>query len=369
MRTTSPALILLTMLPMTAATRWPLWESYAASFLDSQGRIVQRDEQDKTTSEAQAYAMFFALVANDRPRFEQLLTWTQNNLAGGDLSARLPAWHWGRSSSGTWTVQDDNSASDADLWMAFTLLEAGKQWEEPRFSTLGSRLARTIAELEVTYIPGLGPMLLPGARGFRTGKDRFFLNPSYVPVQVLRGLAVHQDDGPWSAIAASIPRLIRDSSPHGFALDWVAYRAGKGFSFEAPASKKALASYDAIRVYLWAGMLPPENSRAVLESLGGMARYLKKHAVPPSEVGADGKVRNSKSGVGFSAALIPYLTALGESAALISQQQRLNAARDEATGLYADGRYYDQNLTLFSTGWSEGRYSFAADGTLRLGWR
>ena len=42
--------------------------------------------------------MFFALVANDRARFDKLLSWTEANLAGGDLTQRLPAWSWGKGS-------------------------------------------------------------------------------------------------------------------------------------------------------------------------------------------------------------------------------------------------------------------------------
>ena len=47
---------------------WPLWESYAKSSFDGQGRIVDHSAGDRTTSEGQAYGMFFALVANDRAR-------------------------------------------------------------------------------------------------------------------------------------------------------------------------------------------------------------------------------------------------------------------------------------------------------------
>ena len=44
-------------------------------------------QRAQTVSEAQAYGLFFALVANDRPSFEKILKWTENNMAGGDLTA------------------------------------------------------------------------------------------------------------------------------------------------------------------------------------------------------------------------------------------------------------------------------------------
>src|SRR5437867_513535 len=129
-----------------AAQDWPsLWKSYAAAFMDNQIRVIDHDAGDRTTSEGQAYAMFFALVANDRSRFDGLLRWTQTNLASGDLAAHLPAWSWGKESNTKWGVLDDNSASDADVWMAYTLLEAGGAWNESRYTWLGTALAKRIA--------------------------------------------------------------------------------------------------------------------------------------------------------------------------------------------------------------------------------
>src|SRR5437870_8872331 len=76
-----------------SAQDWtPLWKSYAAAFMDNQVRVIDHDAGDRTTSEGQAYAMFFALVANDRSRFDGLLHWTEVNLASGDLATHLPSW-------------------------------------------------------------------------------------------------------------------------------------------------------------------------------------------------------------------------------------------------------------------------------------
>ena len=56
---------------------WSLWSAYSARFIDGQGRVIDRSSGDRTTSEGQAYAMFFALVGNDRASFDRLLEWTQ----------------------------------------------------------------------------------------------------------------------------------------------------------------------------------------------------------------------------------------------------------------------------------------------------
>lgn len=75
----------------------------------------------------------------------------------GDLSARLPAWLWGRNPNNHWGVQDSNSAADANIWMAYTLLEAGFVWNEPHYTRRGLALARRIAEEEVIQVPGSDP--------------------------------------------------------------------------------------------------------------------------------------------------------------------------------------------------------------------
>src|SRR5258707_14704010 len=113
--------LFLLIMPNTAcvAQDWlALWKSYTTAFMDNQVRVIDHDVSDRTTSEGQAYAMFFALVANDRARFDSLLRWTELNLASGDLTGHLPAWLWGRRANNEWGVIDVNSASDADVWMA-----------------------------------------------------------------------------------------------------------------------------------------------------------------------------------------------------------------------------------------------------------
>jgi endoglucanase len=100
-------LILLMLLTWSAgasaqAADWPLWENFRRHAIQSDGRVIERRADDRTTSEAQAYALFFALVANDRAQFERLLSWTQNNLANGDLRAHQPAWLWGSDVTSRW---------------------------------------------------------------------------------------------------------------------------------------------------------------------------------------------------------------------------------------------------------------------------
>lgn len=125
---------------------WADWQAFKTQKMSEGGRVVDGSSPRKvSTSEGQSYALFFALVGNDRPAFERILNWTRDNLAGGDLTARLSAWHWGRRDNGTWGVLDPNAASDADLWIAYTLMEAGRLWQAPHYAATGRLLLKRVA--------------------------------------------------------------------------------------------------------------------------------------------------------------------------------------------------------------------------------
>lgn len=381
-----------------ATPPWPLWSAYNTHFVDASGRVIDHDAGDRTTSEGQAYAMFFSLVGNDRAQFDHLLQWTVENLAQGDLTAHLPAWEWGRAPDGTWRVLDSNSAADADLWISYTLLQAGHLWSQPRYRSLGLALAAQISQRETRELPGLGWTLLPAANGFETvaqpsqrpapitstkgsniqqssRPNIWILNPSYSPLPVLTGIAYADPHGPWRSMAAQLPALLARSSVQGFAMDWVAYRADESIVPavlpNSPQGTRPVGSYDAIRVYLWAGMAPASmtNARLVLHASSGMQRYLADHVIPPRTVDANGNATSADGPIGFSAALLPYLSALRSPRLAALQQNRLTAMLNPATGLYGSPpRYYDQNLALFAAGWQQRRYRFSADGELQTPW-
>ena len=352
-----------------ACKEWPLWTAYQKRFVQDDGRVLdQTGERDFTTSESEAYTLFFTLVNNDRQRFERVLNWIQANLAQGDLSRHLPAWHWGRNAAGQWTILDPNSASDADLWLAYTLLQAGTLWKDARYTSLGMTVLERIKAAELVMLPDLGYMVLPGPHGFTDGKDKWRLNPSYLPIQLLRALASADPAGPWDAMAINTEQLIRQSSPRGFAPDWVRFQSGKaasGYPEQAP-----VGSYDAIRVYLWAGMLDDADriKPKLLRSLFGMRSHLlKNNGALMEKVNTLTGVVEGNAPRGFSAALLPYLQALHETKLLAKQSRRLNEKKQgELIG--ENPNYYDQILSLFGQGWMEQRFSFSQSGQLLPAW-
>jgi endoglucanase len=175
--------------PTAGPVLWPHWEAFKKQFVRASGRVISNDaDGPRTYSEGQSYALFYALVANDRAVFDAVLQWTEDNLCGGDMTARLPAWLWGQRANGDWGVIDSNPASDADLWIAYALGEAGRLWGERRYVALSALLAARVLREETANLPGLGWTLLPAPQGFEEGPGRWRLNPSYVPMQLMHWL-------------------------------------------------------------------------------------------------------------------------------------------------------------------------------------
>ncbi|WP_244850976.1 cellulose synthase complex periplasmic endoglucanase BcsZ [Caballeronia sp. SL2Y3] len=346
--------------PLACQPSWPRWEAFKSGFVSKDGRVTDVGSADeRTVSEGQSYGLFFALVANDRASFDRILHWTEDNLAAGDLTARLPAWLWGRDASGTFGVLDANAASDADLWIAYALLEAGRAWGERSYTARGASLARRVLDEESAMLPGLGLTVLPGPTGFHPSADSWRVNPSYVPLQVIRGIGARlADDARWPRLAASSARMLAETAPRGFSPDWALYRAHDGF--QPDDDTHAESAYNAIRVYLWAGMLASSDDAraALLQRFTPFAAYIGEHGAPPERVDTrTGRAGPNDGNAGFSAAAVPLLTALGETG--VADAQAARAEQEAAPG------YYTSVLTLFGLGWREGRYRFTAQGALQ----
>ena len=339
---------------------WADWIIFRDKFVQADGRVVDFSADAQSTSESQAYAMFFALVANDRPTFDRLLTWTRANLAQGDLSARLMAWKWGRRTDGSWGVIDNNAAGDADLWLAYVLFQAARRWRDSSLLAAAELMQARIEKELVVDVAGVGPVLLPGPQGFVLKSGGWKLNPSYLPLPVLRGLATEVPTGVWAALVTTTVSMIESVTPHYLVPDWVAVRPERGFALDPELGYQG--SYDAIRTYLWAAMLPTQDPmrKRLLARMKGMRTLVERLLVPPASVNAySGESEGSGPG-GFSAALLPYLHAVGAKTG--ARQQRLRIVAMGGVPLV----YYEQALGLFSLGWIDQRFRFAPDG--RLDW-
>lgn len=344
-----------------------LWQAYLKQFFQADGRILDSGvEPNTTSSEAQVYSLFMSLVENDRLTFNIILSWIESNLAHQNLAKNLPSWSWGKRGDGEWAILDQNSASDADLWLAYTLYQAGKLWNEPKYTALAFNILENVKLHEIVNLPGFGQMIIPAPLGF-VKNNTWRINPSYLQPQIMQYFQKVDPKGPWKSLMENTIRLY-STFPKGLAPDWVIFERGKGWVYNSP--EWSTGSYDAIRTYLWVGMLHPEASskKQLLKSLSGISLAIEESGkAPPHNVNAyNGKVEIGAP-PGFSAALIPYLKSRGELDLLNSQNQIIEANLKNCL-VGPNPRYYDQVLSLFGLGWSEGRFSFASDGSLIPFW-
>ncbi len=340
---------------------WPEWDDFVGHFVQADGRVVDVTFERKSTSEGQSYALFFALVANQRPRFDAILKWTSDHLAAGQLGNKLPAWLWGQRDDGSWGVKDENSASDADLWIAYSLLEAARLWKAPEYADTGRKLLAQIQRHEIAQAGSAGTVLLPGAIGFALDKGRFRINPSYLPEFMFRYLAAADPQGPWQSVWDSYMRMAPEIYRSGIAPDLFVVDA-KGLVMPDTETEPS-GSYDAIRVYLWAGM-SGQSSAKKIKLLAPYAALINQHGAPPEKVNPQtaAAIKSDYSPIGYSAAVLPFLSALGDAPALNKQRDRLRTKRSGPT------HYYDQVLILFGKGWLDGQYRFDEQGRLQPKW-
>lgn len=347
------------------------WTSFVARHIQPDGRVLDFDTpRQPSTSEGQSHALFFSLVHDDRATFDRVLAWTDSKLAAGSLGTRLPACRWGRNAEGAWSVLDDSPAPGADLWLAYALLEAGRLWHMPRYQALGRALLALAARDEVVALPGLGRMLLPGPRATAQG-PLWRLNPSDLPLQLLRRFQQQDGPGPWGEIADHTVRMLGATTPRGFAPDGCAWSA-RDQAFAADPEKRNVGGYQAIRVYLWAGMLHANDpARApLLESLYGPRRLLEQQEPVPAYVDTETGTGRGTGPVGYAGALLPYLKAQGLSALLETQLARIRArVASRAEPAAAPLPHHERMLLLFGQGWLDGRFAFGRSGQLQTHWQ
>jgi endoglucanase len=152
--------------------------------------------------------------------------------------------------------------------------------------------------------------------------------------------------------------MLNVTTPHRLVADWVALRPGRGFVLDAEVG--TIGSYDAIRCYLWAGMLSqddPERQR-LLTRMKGMVQVVEKQLAPPEKIDAMSGRFEGGGPAGFSAALLPYLNATKAEAAISLQRTKITAMGG------IPSIYYEQVLSLFAFGWMDQRFRFGRDGRL-----
>lgn len=193
-------------------------ERFLNAWIDSDGRVVRRDQGNDTVSEGQAYGMLIALGMTDEAKFDSVWTWTRQHLQRPD---GLLAWRWVNG-----VIVDDGPAADADLDTARALIQAGKLFGRADLTDSGKFLASSVLT-RLTTSTTFGLLVLPGLWA-RLGED-YSYNPSYAAPATFEILAESTGDLRWKELqlgARSVTRSMLAISP--LPPDWARVSATGG---------------------------------------------------------------------------------------------------------------------------------------------
>lgn len=219
------------------------YDYYKRTFISPEGRVMDPQRDDITTSESQSYIMFRAVVHGDREMFDKAYNWTKDNLQQGN---KLFAWIWGKDKRGKYKVMDRNSAADADVNIAFALISAYEKWKDEKYFEEALPIINSIWRNETRKI-GKYRVLMPGFVQARS--DKIEVNPSYFHPYAFRFFAKYDDRHDWNKMVDSSYYYVMESSSKtatGLPPNWFLIEKGKVVLQDGERSD---FSYDAIRVF------------------------------------------------------------------------------------------------------------------------
>ena len=212
-------------------------DSFLDRYMDSDGRVVRRDQGGDTVAEGQAYALLLTAATGDRDRFALAWKWTRTHIQRRD-GLLSNSWKDGR-------VTDPQPASDADLDAARALALASRRFGSPAYRAAAVRIARGVMRSETSQTSGK-LVLLAGP----WAKSQTIVNPSYFSPRSYALLGRLTGDSRWSALASSSRRLTDRLTAKSPALppNWAQFHPYGVVPIGSPSGGDAPAyGYDAVR--------------------------------------------------------------------------------------------------------------------------
>lgn len=228
-----------------AAQGRKLWEHYRSNFIQADGRLIDKWQNNISHSEGQGYGMLISLLNNDKETFDKVWRWTRHNLY--IRNDGLSAWSWGKRANDEWGAIDYNNATDGDVLIAYSLAKASSKWNDNAYKTEARKIVEGIKKhLAIRW--GGKTFILPGYYGF--SNDNIVLNPSYIIHAAYRKFAEMDDKSFWDKTYKDGISLVERSVFGKISLppDWLVL---KGNEVLMNKEKSTLFGYEAIRTVLY----------------------------------------------------------------------------------------------------------------------
>lgn len=319
-------------------------EIYKKDYMTKDGRIMDPSKNNITTSEGQAYMMLRSVLSKDRKTFDLAYAWSTNNLQRKD---KLFSWLWGESVDGEYKILDYNSASDADVDIAFALILAHEKWRNKKYLEDAIAIMNSIWANE-TQLIGKYRVLMPGAD--QTNSDKIEINPSYFSPYAFRLFQKYDTQHNWIDLVDSsyyYLQQVMSKTQTGLPPNWFLIQNGQ---IVLEDSERSDFSYDAIRVFarVYLDFMLTEDNRAVpiLEKVKFFMAQWEQTGKFYVNYKANGELRDKEEFVGSIAILIPVIHLYDEKMAdEIYKEKLLPLFNDGYWG--AKKNYYAENLLWF----------------------
>lgn len=336
------------------------WQAYRDRFIQGDGRVIDRQDNDRSISEGQAYAMLRAVMVNDADTFWRTFDWAERNLlrrdAEGQNLDQLWAWKWG-SSDGSWGILDANFATDADIDAATALILAARRWDCPTYLDIARTKLADIWDHGTVELPNGQRQLIPGPKeAFWPQPDLLIFNPSYFAPASFRLFAQVDPERDWLSLVDSGYEMLEASSAvslAGLPSDWIGYDPANDIYRLLPLSHPldSVYSFDAYRVW-WR-----LSQDATWFSERRATRYLREHLSPlierwqqdqriPARLSLGNDERSEYEATAQYAMLYPALQLVQPEVATDIYLKKLKP--NYQGGFWdSDVAYYTQNLAWF----------------------
>lgn len=342
-----------------------LWASYCERYVRPAGDVVDPMRHGQVTSEAQSYALVRAVWMRDRATFERVLAWTDAHLRRPD---GLYSWLWEPASA---RVLDANSATDADIDIAYALAMASVVFDRPAYAMQARDLVRAIrTQASLTTSAGW----FPSAGNWAAAES--VINLSYFYPYAVPWFERLDPGGGWAATRALGYALVRqalDAGPSALPADFNQL-THDGVLRPLPAghSLSRLFSYDAIRISwrlemacrLAKDVHACRLSEALVDRLRALAR---RDGRLVTQYSVEGAAHNAEESTSVYAASLPAFTRVAPDLARDWRATHLNGEALDAL-MRGTSRYYDANWAWFGLAAADGFLEARTPSPDRLRW-
>lgn len=325
------------------------YDYYKNTFMTKDGRIMDPDKNNITTSEGQSYIMLRSLTVGDRKTFDVAYKWTKNNLQRQD---KLFAWLWGEDGKGQYKILDDNSASDADVDIAFALILAYEKWGKYQYLMEALPIINAIWDLETRRI-GSYLVLMPGVE--QTLSEKIEINPSYFSPYAFRFFQKYDNLHDWNCLIDSsyyYLNAVTAKTATGLPPNWFLIGSAQtGSQIILEDSPRSDFSYDAVRVFvrIYLDYIRTGDKRdlAILEKSKFFIDKWKNSNNYYVNYKANGELRDKVEFIGLIGILLPIINDYDKELAFKVYKNTLEPYFQNKKYWEAKENYYAKNLLWF----------------------